>query len=175
MRVLLVSQYYAPEVGATQNRMTAFAHGLAERGHRVTVVCEQPNHPQGVFREGYGRRPLMRRTERGTRVHRLWVAASPRKTTARRLAFYGSFAGGAALDVGALARRHDVVVATSPPLPGALAAAAVARVARRPFVLDVRDLWPAAAEALGELSDPRLVRWATRAERWLYRTSSAVT
>ncbi len=50
MRVLLVSQYYAPEVGATQNRMTAFADGLAARGHRVTVVCEQPNHPQGVFR-----------------------------------------------------------------------------------------------------------------------------
>ena len=33
--------------GATQNRLGAFAHGLAERGHRVTVVCEQPNHPAG--------------------------------------------------------------------------------------------------------------------------------
>ncbi|MEA2212953.1 MAG: hypothetical protein QOF83_2901, partial [Solirubrobacteraceae bacterium] len=45
MRIALVSQYFAPEIGATQNRMSAFAHGLAERGHEVVVVCEQPNHP----------------------------------------------------------------------------------------------------------------------------------
>jgi len=175
VRVLLVSQYYPPEVGATQNRMGAFAHGLAERGHRVTVVCEQPNHPQGVFRPGYGRRPVVREDDGATRVVRLWVAASPAKTTARRLAFYGTFAGGAAAAVAALARRHDVVLATSPPMPGALGAAAAARAARRPLVVDVRDLWPAAAEALGELADPRVIRVAERAERWLYRAAAAVT
>lgn len=174
MHVLVVSQYFRPEVGATQNRLGTFADGLVERGHAVTVLCEQPNHPAGVFYPGFGRRPVMSERRGALTVRRTWVAASPRKTTARRLAFYGTFAGGA----GALtlaARGADVMFATSPPLPGALTAAAAARARRLPFVLDVRDIWPAAAEALGELSNRRVLRAFEHAERWLYRGAARVT
>ena len=175
MKVLLVSQYFRPEVGATQNRLGAFADGLAARGHEVTVVCEQPNHPAGVFQPGYGRRPLMtERTPAGS-VHRVWVAASTEKTTARRLAFYATFGAGSGAAVAALAGRHDVVFGSSPPLPGILTAAAAAKARRTPFVVDVRDLWPAAAEALGELSNRRVLAAFERAERWLYRSAARVT
>ena len=173
MRVLLVSQYYAPEIGATQNRMSSFADGLRARGHEVSVICEQPNHPNGVFQPGWGRRPVM--VERGPHgdTVRLWVAASPDKTTAQRLAFYGTFAAGAVL--AGLAIRADVVFATSPPMPGAVAAALAAAGRRTPFVLDVRDLWPAAAEALGEVTSRSMMRRLERLERGLYRRSAAVT
>jgi colanic acid biosynthesis glycosyl transferase WcaI len=174
MRVGLVSQYYAPETGATQNRMTAFASGLVARGHQVVVVCEQPNHPGGVFHAGWGRRPLVIERDPALTVHRLWVSTSPQKTTARRLAFYGTFAAGALASLLALPRL-DVVLATSPPLPGAWAAGLAARARRIPFVLDVRDLWPAAAAALGEVSSPTALRVLERAERWLYRAASSVT
>lgn len=174
MRVLVVSQYFFPEAGGTQNRLGAFVDGLADRGHEVTVICEQPNHPSGVFAPGFGRRPVMSEWTDSRTIHRLWVAASPRKTTARRLAFYGTFAAGAAIAT-TVSKRHDVVFATSPPLPGAAAAAAAATLRRIPFVLDVRDLWPAAAEALGELSNPRLLRVAERVEAWLYRSAKRVT
>jgi glycosyltransferase involved in cell wall biosynthesis len=174
VRILLVSQYFEPEVGATQNRLGAFAHGLVARGHEVTVVAEQPNHPAGVFAPGYGRRPLEVERARGRTVYRLWVAASPRKTTMRRLAFYGTFAAGAALST-AMLRRPDAVFVTSPPLPAALATAGVAAARRIPYVLDVRDLWPAAAEALGELSSASLIRIFERTERRLYRGAHRVT
>lgn len=174
MRVALVSQYFRPEPGATQNRMGAFADGLAARGHELTVICEQPNHPAGVFHPGYGRRPLVTEHGPAQTVHRVWVAASPRKTTARRLAFYGTFAAGAAAAMLTI-RRPDVLLATSPPMPGALAACAAARARRVPFVVDVRDLWPAVAVALDELSNPRVVRAFERAERWLYRSAGRVT
>jgi len=173
MRVTLVSQYYKPEIGATQNRMSAFAEGLRARGHEVTVIAEQPNHPAGVYAPGWGSRPLV--TELGDiTVHRLWVATSPRKTTARRLAFYGSFAVGA-LAASIATARPDVVFCTSPPLPGAWAAAVAARAQRVPYILDVRDLWPAAASALGELSNARMIRALERVERWLYRSAGGVT
>ena len=175
MRTLLVSQYFPPEPGATQNRLGTFARGLAERGHEVTVICEQPCHPAGVFQPGYGRRPMMTAREGAMTVHRLWVSTSPVKTTGRRLAFYGTFAVGAAAAVARLAPRADVVFASTPPLPGVLAAAAAARAVRRPYVADVRDLWPAAAQALGELSDQRLIELFERAERGLYRRAAAVT
>ena len=175
MRVLVVSQYYRPEVGATQNRLGTFADGLTAMGHRVTVICEQPNHPAGIFQPGYGRRPLKTGRDSSATVHRLWVAASPKKSTARRLAFYGTFAAGAGSVVAALAGDHDVVFASSPPLPGVLTAAVAARARRTPIVVDVRDIWPAAAEALGELSNPKVLRAFERAERWLYRTAARVT
>lgn len=174
MRILVASQYFPPEVGATQNRLGTFVDGLAARGHEVSVLCEQPNHPAGVFRPGFGRRPVAVERDGRKTVYRLWVAASPRKTTARRLAFYGTYAAGAGLGT-ALVARHDVVFASSPPLPGPLAVAAAARARRIPYVLDVRDLWPAAAEALGELSNPRVLEVFERAERWLYRGAAAVT
>lgn len=174
MHVLVASQYYRPEVGATQNRIGTFVDGLVARGHEVTVVCEQPNHPAGVFLPGYGRRPLMTAREGGATVHRVWVAAFPVKTTARRLAFYASYGAGAAAVVGSR-RGVDVVFSSSPPLPGALTVAAAAAARRIPHVLDVRDLWPAAAEALGELSNARVLAAFERAERWVYRSSAAVT
>ncbi len=174
MRVTVVSQYFPPEPGATQNRLGTFADGLAARGHDVEVVCEQPCHPAGVFQPGFGRRPMAVEHAPGRTVRRLWVAASPKKTTVRRLAFYGTFAAGAAVAVLA-ARRPDVLLASSPPLPGVLGVAAAARVRSIPLVTDVRDLWPAAAEALGELSNPRLVTLFERAERALYRQSCVVT
>ena len=163
-----------PELGATQNRVGTFATGLVARGHDVTVICEQPNHPVGVFQPGFGRRPVMHERSLGLTVRRLWVVTSPHKTTSRRLGFYASFGAGAAAVV-ALSAPFDVVFASSPPLPGPLAAAAVARLRGMPFVLDVRDIWPAAAEALGELTNQRLIHALERAERWLYRASEKVT
>jgi len=174
LRVLLVSQYYGPEVGATQNRMHAFVEALCAAGHEVTVICEQPNHPQGMFHEGYGRRPLQRERRERLTINRVWVLTSPNKTTLRRLLFYGTFAAGA-FALTAVGRSYDIVLATSPPLPGAFAAALAARLRRMPVVLDVRDLWPAAAEALGELSNPRVVKLFEAVERWLYRHAVAVT
>jgi colanic acid biosynthesis glycosyl transferase WcaI len=174
MRVGIVSQYYAPETGATQNRMAAFTAGLIERGHEVVVICEQPNHPTGVYQPGWGRRAMVTERSGALTTHRLWVAASPRKTTGRRLAFYGTFAAGAFATALAVS-RPDVMLISSPPLPGAWAAGMAARARRIPFVLDVRDLWPAAAVALEELSGPRLLRFLEAGERWLYGTAAAVT
>jgi glycosyltransferase involved in cell wall biosynthesis len=169
-----VSQYFRPEVGATQNRLGAFVDGLVERGHRVSVICEQPNHPAGVFAPGFGRRPLVTERAGPLTVRRAWVAASPTKTTARRLAFYATFGAWAAA-LTATTRGADVMFTSSPPLPGALAAAGAAAARRLPFVLDVRDLWPAAAEALGELSNAPVLRAFERAERWLYQHAARVT
>jgi glycosyltransferase involved in cell wall biosynthesis len=174
VKVLVVSQYFPPEPGGSQNRLGTFATALADRGHEVTVVCEQPCHPVGVFQEGYGHRPVVVERDRGITFRRLWVATSPIKTTRRRLAFYGTFAVGAGAAVLA-APRHDVVFASSPPLPGILAAAQAATIRRLPLVVDVRDLWPAAAEALGELREGRVLRAFEHAERRLYRQARTVT
>jgi colanic acid biosynthesis glycosyl transferase WcaI len=174
VRVLVLSQYFTPEVGATQTRVHSFASALASRGHEVEVVCEVPNHPQGRIHPGYRGRPLRRRRVDGFRARYVWVHTSPNKTAAGRLAFYGSYMAMAAL-VGSALPKPDVVFASSPPLPVAVAGAAVSARHRVPWVLDVRDLWPEAATAMGELRSPRLIRWVEGLASRLYESADAIT
>ena len=109
----------------------------------------------------------------GFRVSYVWVKTSPVKTTKYRLLLYATYALSSTL-AGAVSRRPDVVFASSPPLPVAAAGAAVAWRHRVPWVIDVRDPWPEAAVALGELTNPRVIGYAERLERRLYRSAAAI-
>jgi glycosyltransferase involved in cell wall biosynthesis len=174
MRILIFAQYFPPEIGAGQTRVHTFAAGLAARGHEVEVICEAPNHPQGVFQPGYGERLVDRRELDGFKVAYVKVLTGERKTPATRLGLYGSYVAGATL-VGLAADRPDVIFASSPPLPDAIPAAVVAIRHRCPWVLDVRDLWPEAAVAMGQLSNPRVVGLVARLARLLYARADAIT
>lgn len=175
MHVLFLTQYFTPEIGATQTRIHEFARACVEKGHRVTVVTEFPNHPHGRIPKQYRWKLFTHEQMDGFTVLRVWVWASPVKTTLRRLLFYGSFLALSALRALCMRARIDVVFATSPPLPVGLAGWLIARGRRAIFVLDIRDLWPSAALALGELKRPVLLRLAEHLERFLYRRADRIT
>lgn len=173
LRILILSQYFPPEVGATQSRMQSFAEYLAARGHEVTVVSEFPNHPQGVIPPEYRGRLIEDDRSNPYRVLRVWVKANEEKTQATRMAFYLSYMA-LATAVAPLVGKVDVVLATSPPLFTGVAGLAISRLKRAAFVLDVRDLWPAAAISLLQISGGRELRAAEALERTLYRGAAAV-
>ena len=176
MRVLIFSQYYPPEVGATQNRLEYFANSLARAGHEVTVVSEVPNHPSGIIAEAFRRVLWKIHKEHGVRVIRVWVKTGPRKTFLVRLGFYLTYALNGTLAAFLLTgRRHDVVFASSPPLTVGLPALAYSRIRRVPMMLDVRDLWPILAVEIGEMSNPRVIALARRLELTLYRHAARVS
>lgn len=175
MKVLLVSQYFAPEVGATQNRMMEFTRALVRAGHHVDVLTEVPNHPSGVIAASFRRGWIHVEQQPTHTVTRVWVATAVKKTFWTRLAFYFSFVVMAIASSFRLRSRYDVVIATSPPLPGALAGLAISRLKRARFVLDVRDLWPRAAIALGELRPGAVYALAERAESMLYRNAALIS
>ena len=174
LRVLLLSQYFPPEVGATQSRMQAFAEYLAARGHRVTVICEFPNHPRGVIPPDYRGRLYEDDRSNPYRVLRVWVKASEEKTQRTRMAFYLSYMA-VATALAPVAGRADVVVASTPPLFTGAAGLALARLNRAQFVLDVRDLWPSAAVSLNQIPSAWAIRASEWLERLLYRQASQVT
>lgn len=175
MRILYLSQYFPPEVGATQTRAHEMARYLVSAGHQVTLVAELPNHPTGIIPPEWRGRPWRRDTLDGIDVLRVWVKTTPKKTFATRMAFYLSYMVNAFLAGLFLARgRVDVVVASSPPLFVACAGWALGRARRAPFVFEVRDLWPAAAVSMGELRNPRFIRLAESVEHFLYRHAAAI-
>ncbi|HSN74663.1 MAG TPA: glycosyltransferase family 4 protein [Anaerolineae bacterium] len=175
MHILYLSQYFPPEVGATQTRAYEMARGLVQAGHRVTMIAEVPNHPSGIVPPAYRGKWVERSALDGIDVLRVWVKASPVKTFTSRMAFYLSYMANAAL-VGALQARgpFDVVYATSPPLFVGAAGLALHGLKRAPFVFEVRDLWPESAVALGELSSPRAIAWAGKLEELCYNRASRI-
>ena len=175
MHVLFVTQYFHPEVGATQTRILEFARACRRHGYRVTVLTELPNHPQGRIHDEYRGRLVQREVFEGFDVLRVWVWTRPTKTTATRLAFYASFFAMGTACGAALIEDVDVVFATSPPLSVGLIGWLLARRHRARFVLDVRDLWPAVVSAVTDVRQPRMLRAAERVESFLYRRAERVT
>jgi putative colanic acid biosynthesis glycosyltransferase WcaI len=174
MRILLVSQYFAPEITAPAVRLHAFAAGLSARGHQVEVLCEVPNHPTGIVAPGYGGRLSQLRRMDGFEARYVWVYATPSKSPSARITNYLSYAAMATL-VGLRRYQVDVILASSPPLPVGAAGAVLALRHRIPWVLDVRDLWPDLALTLGQVGKGHFLRAAQRLEARLYRSAAAIT
>jgi glycosyltransferase involved in cell wall biosynthesis len=170
MRILYLSQYFPPEVGATQTRAYEMARGLVSAGHHVTMITEVPNHPHGIIPPEYRGRFYFREDLDGIEVIRLWVSASPKKHFRNRMAFYLSFMLNAMLAGLFLARgSYDVLYASSPPLFVGGAALPISYLRHIPLVFEVRDLWPESAVQLGELSNPLAIRFSTWLEKACYR------
>ena len=156
-----------PEVTAGRFRVEAFVKALVERGHDVRVICPVPNHPRGVVEEGYRGRLVRRRRVGGSQVTYLRVVTARKKTFWTRIGYYASYAALASV-AGASGRRPEAILASSPPLPVAAAGVLLAARHRAPLMLDIRDLWPESAVALGELGQGAMLAAAERLERLVY-------
>jgi glycosyltransferase involved in cell wall biosynthesis len=136
MHILLLNQYYPPDTSATAKMAVQIAEKLAQR-HRVTVVAGRPSYDP----DEYYPYSLQRKDVRNNvTIERVGSTAYPRHQMRRRVSNYLSYL---ALAVPrALAIRPDIVLAmTDPPVAG-IAGAFVARMSKRPFVYNIRDLYP---------------------------------
>jgi colanic acid biosynthesis glycosyl transferase WcaI len=151
VRILYVSQYFPPEMGAPAARVSELSKHWTDRGHQVTVLTGFPNHPDGILRPEYRkayRHLVSRERWNGVSVVRSWLLPYPNRKSYERILNYSSFCASAAL-TGSFLERPDIVIATSPQLLVGLAGYAIARMQRAPFVFEVRDLWPESLSAVG--------------------------
>ncbi len=173
MHILFLTDNFPPEVNAPASRTFEHAREWVRAGHQVTVVTGAPNFPTGKLLAGYRNRLRQSEMMDGIRVIRVWTYITANEGFFRRSLDYLSFmvmGGIAALFV----RKADVVVGTSPQLFTALAAFIVAFVKRRPFVFELRDIWPASIKAVGALKDGWLLRRLEALELFLYRRAKTV-
>jgi len=136
MHILLFNEYYPPDTSATANVAAHVAETLARR-HSVTVIAGRPSYDPDQF---YPWKLLQREMRNGIVVERVGSTAYPRHRMRRRVSNYLSYLALAVPRAAAI--RPDLVLAmTDPPVAG-IAGAAVARLAGRPFVYNIRDLYP---------------------------------
>ena len=174
MRILYLSQYFPPEVGATQTRAHEMARHLVRMGHHVTVLAEFPNHPRGIIPEHYRGRFWEKDRLDGIEVIRTWVYARSQKTFRTRILFYLSFMVSALLAGLFLRGRYDVVYATSPPFFVGLTGLLLSRFKNAEFIFEVRDLWPRSAVELGELRNRFFIKLSEKLETLYYRHAARI-
>jgi len=177
MKILYVSQYFPPEMGAPAARAAELSRHWAAAGHEVTVLTGFPNHPTGVVPREYRgkfRRLVAHDQTDGVNVVRTWLLPFPNRKAHERILNYSSFCASAA-STGLFLSRPDVVIATSPQLLVGLSGWWLARWKRVPFVFEVRDLWPEslAAVGMGNSNSP-LHRSLAKIAAFLYRQSDRV-
>lgn len=169
MKINVICQYYPPEIGAPQARLSEMAKEWKKLGHDVTVLTGFPNHPIGVIPPEYRGKFFMEEFRDGVRIWRHWLYATPNegffKKTCAHLSFMASvvflslFRGG----------KADVYIVSSPNFFSVISTYIFSRVRRVPYIFEVRDLWPGIFVDLGVLKSKRLISILEKIELFLYR------
>jgi glycosyltransferase involved in cell wall biosynthesis len=174
LRVLLLSHFYRPEIGAPQTRLDETARALVRAGLEVRVLTGHPHYPSGIVPPNRRWWLPARESIDGIDVTRLPLIPRPNGGLLDRVIDNGSFAATSSVAV-PLVRWSDVVLVESPPLFLGLTAAFHRLASRRPFVLHVADPWPDFPIAMGMLQSPLLRRLALLNEQVAYRAAAAIT
>jgi glycosyltransferase involved in cell wall biosynthesis len=195
VKILYISQYFPPEMGAPAARAAELAQHWAQAGHEVSVLTGFPNHPTGVVPAEW--RSRLRRLVHHERVldtpnpsrspgssaqntsghvdvFRTWLWPLPNRKAHERMRNYASFCVSAALR-GLAIPRPDVVIASSPQLLVGLSGWWISFARQLPFVFEVRDLWPESLTAVGVGDENSLLHHALAAvAKFLYQRSDRI-
>jgi len=175
MKVLILTQYFPPEVGAPQNRLYELAIRLQKKGAVVDVLTAMPNYPQMEIHPGYKGKFRGFEQMEGLRVYRSWIYTSKSKSILPRLANYFSFVWSSFFSGWFRLGKYDYLLCESPPLFLGISAYLLKKLKGAELIFNVSDLWPESAEKLGLVSNKILLRNATRLEEFLYSKSSLIT
>lgn len=175
-RIVILTQYYPPEMGAPQSRLFETAQGLKSRGWDVQIVTSMPNYPTGSIFKGYRRKLYIKETHEGIPVIRTWIFASNSKKAIPRILSMLSFSLTCLLSIFALRKfKPEFILTESPPLTLALSGITLSTFCRSKHIINVSDIWPLSAYELGAINKGPLYSILEWLEKFVYRYSYAAT
>lgn len=174
MKLLILTQYYPPEIGAPQNRLHELAVRLNKKGIAVEVLTALPNYPQYVIHENYKNGKIREETIDGIKVHRSGIWVSKSKGIISRLLNYFSFVW-TSYWRGRKLGNFDFILVESPPLFLGYSGLRLSKKLNAKLIFNVSDLWPESAEKMGLVTNTFLLGMAYRLEAKCYKKSTLVT
>lgn len=171
--VLFLSNYFPPEVNALANRTSEHARQWVRDGGVVEIVAGPPHFPEGRVYDGYANRLSFERFT-GIHVMRVPMYVTANEGFLRRTVSYVSYMVSSAWHAERTRTDPGVVVASIPQFFAGLAGWLVSRRRRRPFVLEVRDLWPESIVQVGAMRRGVLTRLLEWLEGALYRAADHI-
>jgi glycosyltransferase involved in cell wall biosynthesis len=174
MRLLILTQYYPPEIGAPQNRLHELAIRLQKQGIHVEVLTAMPNYPKMEIQAGYEKGKIKEEIIDGIPVHRAKIYVSKSKSIISRLLNYFSFVF-TSWWRGRKLPAFDFLMVESPPLFLGYSALRLSKKLKAKLIFNVSDLWPESAEKLGLVTNKQLLGLAYRLEAKCYNRAALVT
>lgn len=172
MKLLFLSDNFPPESNAPASRTYEHCKEWVKEGVDVTVITCNPNFPYGKVYEGYKNKLYQTEVIDGIKVIRVWSYMTENKGALKRIADYFSYAFSAVL--AGLFVKTDLIVATSPQLFTALGGCTLAKLRRKPWVFELRDLWPEGIKDTGAIKNKKILDFLVKMELCLYRQSNYV-
>ncbi|ABC78474.1 glycosyltransferase family 4 protein [Syntrophus aciditrophicus] len=166
MHVLLIHQAFVSPSEAGGTRHFELAQRMLREGHQFTIVASDLSYLTGkpvVERDGL----VTEQNVEGVRVLRAYTYPSVHRSFVWRIVSFLSFMI-SSVWAGLRAGPVDLVMGTSPSIFQAVSAWLVALLRRKPFLLEIRDLWPEFAIDMGVLKNPFLIRLSRWLENFLY-------
>lgn len=164
MHILYFHQHFSTPSGATGIRSYEMAKKLISRGHTVTMVCGSYNCANTGLSSPF-QKGVRKGTVEGINVVEFELAYSNKDTFIKRFITFIKFALRSMLFT--LTAQYDLIFATSTPLTVALPGLMGRWLRRKPFVFEVRDLWPELPKKMGVIKNPLILglmgilEWAT--------------
>ena len=174
MKIVVISHYFVPEMGAPSARIYEMAKRWVRSGHQVQVITGFPNHPTGVIPEKYRGMKYLREEMDGIVVHRSYIYATPNKGFLKRTIGHLSFLMSSIIYSMKKVGEIDIVISTSPTFFTMFSGRYLSRKKKVPWILEVRDLWPAAIDALGVLKNKALLRLLEKMELHFYAACDGI-
>jgi glycosyltransferase involved in cell wall biosynthesis len=172
LSVLLIHQAFVPPNEPGGTRHYELGRHWVEQGNQFSIVTGDCNYLTG--KSSVKKKGLVEVQDLdGVRVLRAYTYPSLHKSYAWRIVAFFSFMATSIL-VSLRSGPVDLVMGTSPSLFQACSAWIVAFLRRRPFLLEIRDLWPEFAIDMGVLKNPVLIRLSRWLERFLYARASHI-
>lgn len=175
MKILILTQYFPPEVGAPQNRLYELAVRLQQKGAEISVLTAMPNYPQMEVHTAYTGKFYHYEEMNGLHVHRSWIYVSRSKGIFKRLLNYFSFVKTSFWVGWFKLGKFDYILCESPPLFLGITAYLLKKMKGAKLIFNVSDLWPESAEKLGLVTNKFFLRSATKLEEFLYRKADLIT
>ncbi len=173
MHVQIIAQYFKPETVGSGVWIHQLATDLVGLGHQVSVITSFPNYPERVVFEGYRGRMFMRDRMDGVDIVRTYIYASPDEGMLSRTLNFGSFCASAAIG-GLFAPKPDVIYCVMPPMPLGVSAELLGFLKSAPVVVNIQDIYPDIAVAVGVLRNPIAIRFFSWMERLIYRHAASI-
>lgn len=173
MHLLFLTDNFPPEVNAPASRTFEHCREWVKQGHRVTVITCAPNFPKGKVFEGYRNRLWQSEEMEGIRVVRVWSYITANEGFVKRIFDYISYMV-SAFFASFFIKKVDLIIGTSPQFFTACAAYGVSLFKRRPWIFELRDIWPESIRAVGAMRESKLLDLLEKVELFLYRKATRI-
>lgn len=172
MKILFLTDNFPPEVNAPANRTYEHCIEWVKNGAEVTVITCAPNFPKGKVFDGYKNKWKQEEMMDGIRVIRVWSYITKNEGFTKRILDYVSFSLRSFL--AGLFIKTDMIIATSPQFFTAVSGRWLSFFKRRPWIFEVRDLWPESIVAVGAMKKNMAIRYFERLEKRMYKSATRI-